>query len=119
MQAFRTRPLDYALIDDRLPDGFGLDLVPALAEMRPTPAFAVISAHPSTERALRAWQRQIVIVPEAGLAERPAPADGVPPLAQARQAPRRPTRAARLDALPFGEFVLGPDGLITPKARSS
>src|SRR5687767_10896580 len=48
---FRRRGLHYALVDDRLPDGFGLDLVPALAELRPMPAFAVVSAHPSTERA--------------------------------------------------------------------
>lgn len=112
--AVRKRKLDYALIDDRLPDGFGLDLVAALAELRPTPAFAVISAHPSTERALRAWQRQVVIVPK------PVSPSGLLQLlgflATHRYKRReRAPRTLRQEALPFGSFVLGPDGLHTPE----
>lgn len=113
--AFRKRRLDYALIDDRLPDGFGLDLVATLADLRPAPAFAVVSAHPSTERALRAWQRQIVIVPK------PVSPSGLLQLigflATHRRYKRRERapRELRHEALPFGTFVLGPDGLLTPE----
>src|SRR5262245_47180822 len=64
MLGWRKRPFHHALVDDRLADGFGLDLVPALTELRPAPGFAVVSAYPSTERALRAWQREVVIVPK-------------------------------------------------------
>lgn len=112
---FRTRPLHYALVDDRLPDGFGLDFVMAISEMRPQPAFAVVSAHPSTERALRAWQRQIVIVPK------PVSPTGLLQLMAflstqgQRKRRERPRRELRLEALPFGSFVLGPEGLTTPE----
>jgi DNA-binding response OmpR family regulator len=112
---FRTRPLHYALVDDRLPDGFGLDFVMAISEMRPQPAFAVVSAHPSTERALRAWQRQIVIVPK------PVSPTGLLQLMAflttqgQRKRRERPRRELRLEALPFGSFVLGPEGLVTPE----
>jgi DNA-binding response OmpR family regulator len=110
----RKRGLHFALVDDRLPDGFGLDLVPALAELRPKPAFAVVSAHPSTERALRAWQSQTVIVPK------PVSPTGLLQLmgflAEHRSPKRRerPKREQRVETLPFGAFVLDPDGLSTP-----
>jgi DNA-binding response OmpR family regulator len=112
---FRSRPLHFALVDDRLPDGFGLDFVPALIDMRPQPSFAVVSAHPSTERALRAWQRQIVIVPK------PVSPTGLLQLMGflsshgQRKRRERPRRELRLEALPFGVFVLGPEGLMTPE----
>lgn len=112
----RNRRLHYALVDDRLPDGFGLDLVGTLLDLRPSPAFAVVSAHPSTERALRAWQRQIVIVPK------PVSPSGLLQLMeflathQRRQKRReRPPRELRQEALPFGRYVLGPQGLLTPE----
>lgn len=114
LAVFRRRGLHFALVDDRLPDGFGLDLVPALAELRPLPAFAVVSAHPSTERALRAWQKQVVIVPK------PVSPSGLLQLMdflvthRKRKQRERPKRAQRVDTLPFGSFVLGPDGLATP-----
>ena len=112
---FQSRPLHYALVDDRLPDGFGLDFVPALIDMRPQPAFAVVSAHPSTERALRAWQRQIVIVPK------PVSPSGLLQLMAFLSSHKRykrrdrPPRTLRQDNLAFGKFVLTPDGLLTPE----
>jgi DNA-binding response OmpR family regulator len=112
--SLRERGLHFALIDDRLPDGFGLDLVPALEELRPKPAFAVVSAHPSTERALCAWQSQTVIVPK------PISPTGLLQLmgflAEHRSPKRRerPKRELRVETLPFGAFVLDQDGLSTP-----
>jgi DNA-binding response OmpR family regulator len=110
----RRRGLHYALVDDRLPDGFGLDLVPTLSELRPMPAFAVVSAHPSTERALRAWQRQIVIVPKPVSPTGLLQLMGFLATHRSRKQRERPKRELRVEALPFGTFVLGPDGLTTP-----
>jgi DNA-binding response OmpR family regulator len=104
-------PLHYALVDDRLSDGFGLDLVPALHALRPTPGFAVVSAYPSTERALRAWQREIVIVPK------PAKPAGLLELIEfldTRRGRERTyyKRGERVrEAIQFGAFVLDADGL--------
>ncbi len=113
------RAFDYALIDDRLPDGFGLDLVPALVELRPLPGFAVISALPSTERALRAWQRSVVIVPK------PASPSGLIELLGFLDSRRRKTRKRRykaqarvVEAVRFGRFVLDADGLLGPHGRT-
>jgi len=64
LSGWRRRPFQYVLVDDQLADGFGLDLLPLLSELRPAPGFAVVSAHPSTERSLRAWQNASVIVPK-------------------------------------------------------
>jgi len=111
--AFRRRPLHFALVDDRLPDGFGLDFVPALADLRPAPAFAVVSAHPSTERALRAWQRQIVIVPKPVSPTGLLQLMGFLATHRTRKRRERPRRESRHEPCPFGSYVLTADGLQT------
>jgi DNA-binding response OmpR family regulator len=113
---WRRRPFQYALVDDRLSDGFGLDLVPALNELRPAPGFAVVSAYPSTERALRAWQRDVVIVPK------PATPSGLLELigfleTRRSKAPKRHNykQGTRMvEAVHFGAYVLDADGLTGP-----
>jgi DNA-binding response OmpR family regulator len=113
---WKRSKFDYALIDDRLPDGFGLDLVPALAELRPAIGFAVVSALPSTERALRAWQNSTVIVPK------PASPAGLRALLGFLDARRGKTHKHRykpairaVEAIHFGAFVLDADGLSGPR----
>jgi DNA-binding response OmpR family regulator len=111
------RKFDYALVDDRLPDGFGLDLVPTLAGLRPAPGYAVVSALPSTERALRAWRNAVVIVPK------PVSPEGLLELLGFLDTQRK-TRRLRykrtthvLEAIRFGGFVLDADGLRTAQGH--
>jgi DNA-binding response OmpR family regulator len=113
----RNRRLHYALIDDRLPDGFGLDLIGALDELRPAPSFAVVSAHPSTERALRAWQRELVIVPKPVSPNGLLQLMGFLATRDGRKGKRRerPPRAPLTEALKFGAYMLTQDGLLTPE----
>jgi DNA-binding response OmpR family regulator len=117
MSSWERRPFQYALVDDRLADGFGLDLVPVLSDLRPTPGFAVVSAYPSTERALRAWQRDVVIVPK------PASPAGLLELIGFLDTRRGKTRkhykrGARVrEAIQFGKFTLDADGLTGPDIR--
>jgi DNA-binding response OmpR family regulator len=110
-----SRPFQYALIDDRLSDGFGLDLVPTLMQLRPTPGFAVVSAYPSTERALRAWQRDVIIVPK------PTHPNGLFELLGFLETRRGKERKAHYkrgagtrDAVRFGPFTLDANGLAGP-----
>jgi DNA-binding response OmpR family regulator len=111
------RRFDYALIDDRLPDGFGLDLVPALASLRPAPSYALVSALPSTERALRAWQDAVVIVPK------PASPSGLMQLLGFLDAQRKPRKlrykraTSEPEAVRVGKFVLDGDGLRVQSQR--
>lgn len=115
VSGWRRRPFQYVLVDDQLTDGFGLDLVPLLSELRPAPGFAVVSAHPSTERALRAWQTAHVIVPKpvspAGLHELIC-------FLETRRGRARKHRYRRSvevqEALRFGRFTLDADGLSAP-----
>jgi DNA-binding response OmpR family regulator len=114
LAGWTSRKFDYALVDDRLPDGFGLDLVPALSELRPAPGYAVVTARPSTERALRAWQKAVVIVPK------PASPVGLLELLGFLETQRVTTRKPRykremsvLEPVRFGAFVLDPEGLRT------
>jgi DNA-binding response OmpR family regulator len=58
------RSFAYALIDDRLPDGFGADLLPRLAAVRPAPAVALVSGSATTERWLAASKARASIVPK-------------------------------------------------------
>jgi DNA-binding response OmpR family regulator len=115
LSGWRKRPFQYVLVDDQLADGFGLDLVPFLSELRPAPGFAVVSAHPSTERALRAWQSAHVIVPKpvspAGLHELICFLDARRGRARKHRY-RRPTEVQ--EALRFGRFTLDVDGLSAP-----
>jgi DNA-binding response OmpR family regulator len=113
-----SRPFQYALIDDRLSDGFGLDLVPSLLQLRPVPGFAVVSAFPSTERALRAWQREVIIVPK------PAHPNGLFELLgflETRRGKERKTHykrgAGAREAARFGRFTLDADGLTGPTGQ--
>lgn len=105
------RKFDYALVDDRLPDGFGLDLVPLLTNLRPTPGFTVVSALPSTDRALTAWRNATVIVPK------PVSPAGLFELLGFLDAQRKTRRlrykrnSAVIEAVSFGRFVLDADGL--------
>jgi DNA-binding response OmpR family regulator len=117
LAGWHRRKFDYALVDDRLPDGFGLDLVPALAGLRPAPGYAVVSALNSTERALRAWQNDVVIVPK------PASPDGLIGLLGFLDTQRK-TRRLRykrtthvVEAVRFGSFVLDVDGLRTDEGH--
>ncbi|MFI5306803.1 MAG: response regulator [Polyangiales bacterium] len=115
---WKRRTFDYALIDDRLPDGFGLELVPALAELRPAPGFAVVSGRPSTERALHALRESVVIVPK------PASPTGLMELLGFLDARRGKTRTrynrATKTAPPvqFGAFTLDDDGLHGPHGHT-
>jgi DNA-binding response OmpR family regulator len=112
--AWKRRTFDYALIDDRLPDGFGVELVPALSGLRPAPGFAVVSGQPSTERALSAWRESVVIIPK------PASPTALMNLLGFLDTRRRKTRtrynrAARaVPAVRFGSFVLDGEGLHGP-----
>jgi DNA-binding response OmpR family regulator len=119
LEDWPRRRFDFALIDDRLPDGFGLDLVPMLSELRPVPGFAVVSALGSTERALRAWQKSVVIVPK------PVSPSGLIALlgfldvrrGRARRRRYRPDSGV-VEAVRFGAFVLDADGLLGPHGRT-
>lgn len=117
LSAWHRRKFDYALVDDRLPDGFGLDLVPTLAGLRPAPGYAIVSALHSTERALRAWQNAIVIVPK------PVSADSLFGLLGFLDTQRK-TRRLRykrtthvLEAIRFGAYVLDAEGLRTAQGH--
>ena len=118
MSTWRERPYDYALVDDRLSDGFGLDLVPTLLTLRPAPGFAIVSGFPSTERALRAWQRDAMIVPK------PTTPNGLIELVGFLETRRCIVRknhykrgASTRDAVHFGRFVLDADGLTSPAGQ--
>lgn len=56
--------LRYALVDDRLPDGSGLDLLPLVDRLEPAPRVALFSAFFSRERALAALQAHRVLLPK-------------------------------------------------------
>lgn len=56
--------LYYAIVDDRLGDGFGLELLPMLDALRPRPRTVLISAHLSAERAIAALRAKRVILPK-------------------------------------------------------
>jgi DNA-binding response OmpR family regulator len=112
---WRRRPFQYALVDDRLSDGFGLDLVPALSELRPAPGFAVVSAYPSTERALRAWQRELVIVPKPSSPSGLLELIGFLETRRSKARKRNYKHGTRmLEAVQFGAYVLDADGLNGP-----
>lgn len=115
LSGWRRRPFQYVLVDDQLADGFGLDLVPQLAELRPAPGFAVVSAHPNTERALRAWQSANVIVPKP---VSPAGLHKLICFLESRRGKARKHRYRRSEeaqeALQFGRFTLDADGLSAP-----
>jgi DNA-binding NtrC family response regulator len=51
---FRTSPPDVAILDHRLPDGHGVDLIPRLKEAAPNVPLIVLSAHGSIDLAVRA-----------------------------------------------------------------
>jgi DNA-binding NtrC family response regulator len=51
---FRARPPDAAILDDRLPDGSGVELVPRLKEIAPTVPLVILTAHASIDLAVRA-----------------------------------------------------------------
>lgn len=55
-EAYRRLPPDAAVLDHRLPDGSGLDLVPRLKELAPSAPLIVLTAHGSIELAVRAIQ---------------------------------------------------------------
>ena len=55
---------EYALVDDRLPDGFGLELMPQLQALMPRPATALLTAYPSYHRALAAYREGYVLFPK-------------------------------------------------------
>ena len=55
---------EYALVDDRLPDGFGLDLMPLLHALTPRPASALMTAYASYHRALAAYGAGYVLFPK-------------------------------------------------------
>lgn len=118
LSGWHERPFQYALVDDRLSDGFGLDLVPALAELRPAPGFAVVSAHPSTERALRAWQRDSVIFPKPASPEALLELIGFLETRRGRARMQYKRRDGVREPRRFGRFVLGADGLAGPHGRS-
>ena len=78
----------------------------------------MVSAFPSTERALRAWQRDVMIVPK------PAHPSGLFELLgflEARRGKERKTHykrgTATREAVRFGQFTLDVDGLSGPTGR--
>lgn len=115
LSGWRRRPFQYVLVDDQLADGFGLDLLPLLSELRPAPGFAVVSAHPSTERSLRAWQNASVIVPKP---VSPAGLFQLLCFLESRRGRARKHRYRRsveaAEAQHFGRFTLDVDGLSAP-----
>ncbi len=56
--------LDFAIIDDRLPDGFGQDLVPSILSLRPATLYVVVTADRSDARVFAGWQHDIVLLPK-------------------------------------------------------
>jgi DNA-binding NtrC family response regulator len=54
--AYRSLPPDAAIVDYRLPDGSGVDLVPRLKELAPSAPLIILTAHGSIELAVRAIQ---------------------------------------------------------------
>jgi DNA-binding NtrC family response regulator len=53
-ESFAARPADAVLLDNRLPDGNGIDLLARLKEIAPTVPAVVITGHGSIEEAVRA-----------------------------------------------------------------
>jgi DNA-binding NtrC family response regulator len=53
-EVFRAMPPDAAILDHRVPDGSGVDLVPRLKELSPSAPLIVLTAHGSIELAVRA-----------------------------------------------------------------
>jgi DNA-binding response OmpR family regulator len=99
--------LSYALVDDRLGDGFGLDLLPLLDALRPKPCIALVSAHLSAERAMAALRADRLALPK------PVTPAGVLELLALLER-RQLVRSASLDRLVFGAFVLDAEGLRAP-----
>lgn len=55
---------DYVLVDDQLGDGFGLEILPLFEAFRPPPRIALLSAHPSSDRALAALRAHRALLPK-------------------------------------------------------
>ncbi|HEX6737987.1 MAG TPA: sigma-54 dependent transcriptional regulator [Vicinamibacteria bacterium] len=53
-EAFRAMPPDAAILDHRVPDGSGVELVPRLKELSPSAPLIVLTGHGSIELAVRA-----------------------------------------------------------------
>jgi signal transduction histidine kinase/DNA-binding response OmpR family regulator len=60
----RGERLDYVIIDDQLPDGFGDELVPRLSALHPTPVFALVTGHRNDARVMAGWQQDIPLLPK-------------------------------------------------------
>jgi len=99
----------YALIDDHLPDGTGVELLTNLAELTPSPALALYTAHRTLARALEAFRRGQVLWPKPSsrkeLLELLSLLDGER---------RRPPPHVGPDSVPRIPLALDPSGLATP-----
>jgi DNA-binding response OmpR family regulator len=99
--------LDYAFIDDQLPDGFGVELIALMQTLAPCPAIALITAHPLHRRALEAFRCRQVLLPKPK-----SPAAWMQLLSILDD-----QHARRLDhdtETIFGNFALNRTGLLTP-----
>jgi two-component system, OmpR family, response regulator len=114
----------YAFIDNKLGDGFGIELLPELRLLRPAPAVALVSNWMTSDLAARAFREGAVPMakPEDGQTMRDlislldARRDHAAAPEKAGGSPRDP---AGLGEAPvrFGSFVLGDRELSTPTGR--
>jgi DNA-binding response OmpR family regulator len=61
---WERRPFHYVIVDDRLPDGFGAELIGCLNALAQRPAVALVTAHASTERWIAAARNGWAMAPK-------------------------------------------------------
>jgi DNA-binding response OmpR family regulator len=111
-----VRPgLHFAVIDDRLPDGFGLELLPLLESVEPKPAVALVTAFPTDQRAFAALRARRMLLPKptthAGWTELLSILD------EQRDFLVATADSSSGTATAFGGFVLDETGLSTPRGH--
>jgi DNA-binding response OmpR family regulator len=127
LSVWREQPCGFALVDNKLEDGFGLDLLPELRALEPAPGVALLSAALTSEIAAEAFKRGALAMAHPAdhvaltellevllhLRERARTtkqASGTFPAAESRPATARPRFV-------FGPFVLDGHSLATPSGH--
>jgi len=114
LSASTTPRIGYALVDDRLPDGSGLDLLDLLEALQPRPLSVLLSAFCTLERALAALRVDRLLLPKPDTPSRMLELLSV---LEARQSAS--SRAIRQlheggTHISFGPFTLASQGLRAP-----
>jgi DNA-binding response OmpR family regulator len=120
--AWRDHPCGYAFVDNKLGDGFGVDLLPDLRKLDPPPVVAVVSNWMTSELAAHAFRAGAV--PMAKPDDEQTLRDLIALLDARRERlaavdrwSTSPSSDAADQPIVFGPFTLGERDLVTPTGR--